>query len=123
MDTVVVTNETDKVIKGRYAGKDYVFPVGQAITLPINAAQHIFGFKLADKTGALTRLGWMVNSEQIETAMEKLGLVKFGVEGDTKTSSNVGPLVNAGGAAGDDAPKGALSPKATRLKQGAEQII
>jgi hypothetical protein len=65
----------------------------------------------------------MTNSEQLETAVEKLGLIKFGVEGDTKTSSNVGPLVNAGGAEGGDAPKSALSPKATRLKTGAEQII
>jgi hypothetical protein len=123
MDTIVVTNETEKVIKGRYAGKDYVFPVGQSVALPEIAASHIFGFKQSDKTAALTRLGWMTNSEQLETAVEKLGLIKFGVEGDTKTSSNVGPLVNAGGAEGGDAPKSALSPKATRLKTGAEQII
>lgn len=122
MDTVVVTNGTDKQIKGRYAGKDYFFPVNEAVTLPVIAAQHIFGFKNPDKTSALTRLGWMKNSEEYDTAMERLGLVKFGVEGDTKTSSNVGPLVNAGGAAEGGAPLAPPS-KATRLKQGAEQII
>ena len=123
MTSIFVTNGTDKIIKARHAGTNYVFPIGEPVPLSELAAAHIFGFKQSDKTNALTRLGWMVDSEQIEAALEKLGLIKFGVEGDTKTSSNVGPLVNAGGAEGGDAPKGALSPKATRLKQGAEQII
>ena len=121
METVVVTNGTDKVIKGRYAGKDYVFAINTALTVSEEVAHHIFGFKNSDKIPALTRLGWMVNSEQHEAAMERLALVKFGVGDDTKTSSNVGPLVNAGGAAEGGAT--APSSKATRLKQGAEQMI
>lgn len=122
MDIVVVTNGTDKKIKGRYAGKDYLFPVNEDVSVLISVAQHIFGFKTPDKTMALTRLGWMKSSEDYDTALEQLSLVKFGVINDAKTSSNVGPLVNAGGAAEEGAPL-VPSSKATRLKQGAEQII
>lgn len=120
---IVVTNNTEKVIKARYSGENYLFPVGEPITISESAAQHIFGFGNSDKTNALLRLGWMPTSDEYDNAIEKLALIKFGVHEDTKTSSNVGPLVNAGEAAGDGAPKGALSPKATRLKKGAEQII
>lgn len=120
---IVVTNNTDKVIKARYSGENYMFPVGEPIAISESAAQHIFGFGNTDKTSALLRLGWMPTSDQYDNAIEKLALIKFGIEEDAKTSSNVGPLVNAGGAEGDGAPKGALSPKATRLKKGAEQII
>lgn len=117
--SIVVTNGTDKVIKGRYAGQDYTFPVGEPVAIPEIVAGHIFGFGFEDKSNALLRLGWMPVSDMYDAAMERLAQVKFGLEDEAKTSSNVGPLVNAGGAAGEGKP----SPKATRLKQGAEQIV
>lgn len=119
---IVVTNATEKVIKGRFNGEDFVFPVNEPVTISQDAAQHLFGFGVSDKTSALLRLGWMPASEDYDAAIEKLALVKFGVEDDTKTSSNVGPLVNAGEAAEGGVPLAPPS-KATRLKKGSEQIV
>lgn len=42
----------------RYAGEDYVFPPGQKVMLTMEAAQHMFGVGLPDKTGVMHRLGW-----------------------------------------------------------------
>lgn len=123
---IVVTNETDKDIKGRYASVDYEFPVGVAVEIPSDAARHIFGFGESDKSSALGRLGWMIFSGDGDAALARLALVKFGVPGaDAPQVSNDGPLVNADETAGDAASPDVASPKVTktqRLNKGTAPI-
>lgn len=123
---IAVTNETDKTIKGRYAGVDYEFPVGVAVEIHSDAARHIFGFGDSDKSFALGRLGWMIVSSDGDSALERLALVKFSVPGAGASQvSNDGPLVNADETAGDAASSDAAPPKATktqRLNKGTAPI-
>lgn len=123
---IVVTNGTEKAIKGRYAGEDYEFPVGVAVAIPEEVARHVFNFGLSDKSQALSRLGWMTSSNDADDAYSRLALITFGVSNDANKVSNDGPLVNADGAAGGAESEDSASPKVTktqRLKKGSEQII
>lgn len=73
-----ITNGTDKKIRARFHGEDFVWGVGAVLSpVPLEAAQHIFGFGLDDKTSALHRLGWLTASSQLDAAMERLTLMKF----------------------------------------------
>lgn len=42
----------------RYAGVDYAFPPGEKVMLSREAAEHMFGVGLPDKTPVMHRLGW-----------------------------------------------------------------
>jgi hypothetical protein len=72
-----VTNNNDKVVVGRYNGKDYRFEPGKPLDVPEIVAEHVFAFGREDKAQAFLRLGWAQSSDQIETAHEKLALVAF----------------------------------------------
>lgn len=76
-DYVQVTNSTDEPIEGRFAGVDYVFPLGEAVALPIMAARHIFGFGMEDKTAAILRLGWANLSLDPKADGKKLALARL----------------------------------------------
>ena len=41
-----------------YDGKLYQFPPGQKVMVPFDAAQHMFGLGVPDKTSIMHRLGW-----------------------------------------------------------------
>jgi hypothetical protein len=55
---IFVTNKNDFVHQDRYDGEDYVFPPGERVLIPSEAATHMLGFNLPDKSEALVRLGW-----------------------------------------------------------------
>jgi len=83
-DYVRITNEDEssvekgkKVIKGRYAGKDYVFPFGEPVDISLDAARHIFGFENDNKATALARLGWTKSSDDLEEGIERLKRIRF----------------------------------------------
>jgi len=128
-----VTNGSEKAIKGRYNGEDYEFPVGVPTPVEQDAAAHIFGFGVSDKSRALTRLGWYITSDQEEAAVARLAQIQFGAsppdaasavaESDSPPSGNAGPLVNAGEVEGDGEAQADPSPKTTRLKKGSEKIV
>ena len=85
---VRVTNGSDALIEGRFAGDDYEFPPGETVDIHLAAAQHIFGFGDDDKMRALTRLGWLQTSADLKPAMARLALVTFGdVPGIEKVTS------------------------------------
>jgi hypothetical protein len=42
----------------RYDGEDFVFPPGERVLISAEAATHMFGRNLVDKTDTLLRLGW-----------------------------------------------------------------
>ena len=58
---LTVTNGNDFNFAGRFNGVDFAFPAGKTTALPEDAAKHIFGVGLADKTDVLVRHGWMTN--------------------------------------------------------------
>lgn len=77
MNYIRVTNGTDKVIKGRYDGQDYLFQPGKPLDVPEIVATHVFAFDRDDKMSALARLGWLSTSDQIEAAEQKLQLISM----------------------------------------------
>lgn len=58
INTVFVTNTNDFVHTDRYDSEEFVFPPHVQVAIPIDAAVHMLGYKLEDKTETLVRLGW-----------------------------------------------------------------
>lgn len=67
-----VTNGTGKKLAARHHGVDYVWNPDEELTVPHEAAQHIFGVMVEDKIPALHRLGWLTATGDMEQALEKL---------------------------------------------------
>ena len=57
-EPVFVVNKNTFTHCDRYDGQDYCFPPEEKVQLPRDAATHMFGFGLADKTETLVRIGW-----------------------------------------------------------------
>lgn len=55
---IFVTNKNDFVHQDRFDGEDFVFPPGERVLISADAAIHMFGFNLMDKSDVLIRLGW-----------------------------------------------------------------
>jgi hypothetical protein len=107
-DYVRVVNGNPQKILGRYDGVDYEFLPGKPNDIPHVVAAHIFDFGREDKQRALSRLGWLQTSDQLESAMAKLNRIAFTespplVEADMvePTTDSVGELLppNQGGTA------------------------
>jgi hypothetical protein len=58
MRSVFVTNNNDFLHEDRFDGEDYVFPPGERVMVSADAATHMLGFNLIDKSETLVRLGW-----------------------------------------------------------------
>lgn len=58
MRDIFVTNQNDFHHSDRYDGVDYEFPPKERVTIPVDAATHMFGFNMPDKSEVLQRLGW-----------------------------------------------------------------
>ena len=86
---LTVKNNNDFNFAGRYNGIDYHFPRGKVIAIPDEAAKHIFGIGSADKNDILVRNGWLLQSNQIEAAMEKLNGFAFNVANEISPGDEV----------------------------------
>lgn len=53
-----VTNKNPFVHRDRYDGEDFTFPPNEEVAVSEEAAEHMFGRGLKDKTSTLQRLGW-----------------------------------------------------------------
>lgn len=85
MSFITVTNNGDKTLRGpqvKFNGIPYEFPPGQRVTISFDAAKHIFGLGVADKTDVLSKHGWMQYSTDRDSAMAQLGLFSFGSPDD-----------------------------------------
>ena len=85
MSFITVTNNGDKPLRGpqvKFDGIPYEFPPGERVTISFDAAKHIFGLGLADKTDVLSKHGWMQYSTDRDSAMAQLGLFSFGSPDD-----------------------------------------
>ena len=58
MGSVFVTNKNEFQHEDRFDGEDFVFRPGEKVLIPEDAAQHMFGRGMADKSDTLSRLGW-----------------------------------------------------------------
>jgi hypothetical protein len=58
MNQVFVTNTNEFAHTDQYDGDAYTFPPGEKVLIPYDAAVHMFGRGLDDKTETLVRLGW-----------------------------------------------------------------
>ncbi|SRR6266404_7451588 len=67
LNHVFVTNTNSFTHQDRYDGEDYVFPPNVPVMIPMDAAEHMFGYhppearkegEVADYTNVLVRLGW-----------------------------------------------------------------
>ena len=66
---VFVTNENEFIHEDRYNGEDFVFPPGEPVLVPFDAAVHMFGYQLADQTDVLVRLGWAMMYDPVKKQM------------------------------------------------------
>lgn len=55
---IFVTNHNAFDHEDAYGGELYVFPKGERVLVPVEAAMHMLGFNNPDKSETLTRLGW-----------------------------------------------------------------
>lgn len=74
---LAVTSNFPKKFKGKFHGVEYEWKPGATVNMPIEAAAHIFGFGEEDKTRALHRAGFLSTVEDMDAAMEKLGMFSF----------------------------------------------
>lgn len=73
----ITEGEKATEFKSRYDGKDYVFRPGEVTALSLDAATHIFGYGLEDKTAALLRFGWLTHNSTYDEAVRRLDDFKF----------------------------------------------
>lgn len=78
-NTVIIVTNNGEDFSCKYDGNLYVFKRGEPVPLSLEAARHIFGFSLDDKTEVFARHGLMHRSTDLEKAMEWLGQFKFEV--------------------------------------------
>lgn len=55
---IFVTNHNDFHHEDNFDGTHYDFPPKERVAVGVDAATHMFGFNMPDKSGVLTRLGW-----------------------------------------------------------------
>lgn len=72
MSYLYVCNNGKADFQDRYDGVDYVFPKGQTVQIPPDAARHIFGYGEGDKSRAMRRQGVMLHSTDGPKAQEWL---------------------------------------------------
>ena len=74
---IFVRNNSGSDFQDRYDGVDYVFPDGKLVECPVEAAVHIFGYGLENKTQNMIRLGWASNSTNFKEAYDRLDKFEF----------------------------------------------
>lgn len=74
---ILVLNNTDDKVVGRFGGSDYEFPVGKDTPCDEAVAAHVFGYGVPDKSEALLRLGWILPGQSKTDAEKRLAKVVF----------------------------------------------
>jgi len=72
-----VTNKSGNDLHDRFNGKDYSFPNGSSVVVPLIVAKHVFGLAEGDKTNTFARLGWMRTNSDLEEATRRLATFTF----------------------------------------------
>jgi hypothetical protein len=69
---VFVTNRSNTVLRDGYGGVFYDFVKDKTVQVPLNVAQHVFGYGKPDKEPFLARLGWIKSHADLQTGLELL---------------------------------------------------
>ena len=101
---LTVKNGNSFDFDARYDGVDYSFPSGAVTALPEDAARHIFGVGLADKTEMLVRHGWMTHTDQVAKAMSILNKFSFNVADQLEAGEIISPETADNGTEQGSAP-------------------
>jgi hypothetical protein len=70
MSTVYVTNRWEKPVAFDYAFKPYTFAVGETVEVPVEVANHIFGYGAEDKEPYMARLGLIKTRNDIPDGLK-----------------------------------------------------
>ena len=76
-EVVFVTNNSEKKLTAEFAYKEYEFPVGVSVEIPVRAAKHIFGYGDDNKEPYLSRLGFVRLHSELDEGLEKLAKFEF----------------------------------------------
>lgn len=76
---LAVTNTSQESLAAAFHGDLYEWASGETLNLSQDAARHIFGFGMEDKSAAFHRLGWLTTRPEhnLKTAMAKLAQIHF----------------------------------------------
>lgn len=91
---LTVTNNGNEPFAAKFNGIGYTFSPKEPVTISADAARHIFGVGLADKTEILTRHGWLSHSSQRLSAMAKLDSFSFSIPNDNPADEPVVELAS-----------------------------
>jgi hypothetical protein len=93
MSTIFVTNHSDKILKDGFAGNFYVFKMEETVEIPLEAAEHIFGYGIENKEPYLARLGWTKTTNDLEDGLDRLSKWELSTQPPRKNQS-LSPLVD-----------------------------
>jgi len=99
---LTVQNNGAQSFSAKYDGVPYTFEPNQKTTISGEAARHIFGVGLADKTEVLTRHGWLNHSSEVANAMSKLDSFAFSIPNDNPDDEPIVELAQLGAPAIED---------------------
>lgn len=85
MKLVSVTNTGEEELVDHFDGEEFVFSPQKTVKIPVEVAQHIFGFGEADKEPFLVRHGWIITKADLKKGLERLA--KFRIEGNEPRSN------------------------------------
>lgn len=92
MSSIFVINRTDKKLKDGYAGVFYEFLPNQVVEVPLEVAQHVFGYGIDNKEPFLARLGWVKTANELDEGLERLSKWELLTEKPKKNDS-LSPIV------------------------------
>lgn len=92
MSTLFVTNQGSQPLRAKYVSQWFDFLPSESVEVPLEVAQHIFGYGQDDKEPYLIRLGWMKMNTDYERAIERLNHFVFTRE-PVRKGQSLAPLV------------------------------
>lgn len=81
--SIFVTNK-GVVTSGRFLNVEYVFETNKEVEIPLEAAEHIFGYGDDNKEPYFVRLGWMKLNTDLPRAKERMADFVFSSEPASK---------------------------------------
>lgn len=85
--TVFVTNRWERDIAFTYAFKPYLFPLGETVEVPMEAARHIFGYGEQDKEPYMAQLALIRTRNDIPDGLKALAKIDIAEQPPRKEHS------------------------------------
>lgn len=84
-----VKNNGTEPFSAKFDGQTYLFESNKPLTITVEAAQHIFGLGVPDKSEVMSRHGWFSHSAEKDSALAKLNAFSFSTPDDNQDSEPV----------------------------------